>query len=77
MGEMLCDASASRDEQILRAPNVAGPSNTRIEGFPIRVPAIYDRGERSNKIYQIPVSIQSCATNLQMPRYFPLEVQGV
>ena len=46
-GVMLCDSRAFCDEQISRAPNVAGPSKTRIDGLPVNVPAIYDNGERS------------------------------
>lgn len=47
IGSMLCSASALRDDTTLRAPKAEGPSNTRIEGLPMRVPAIYDKGERS------------------------------
>ena len=46
-GVMLCNSRAFRDEQISRAPKVAGPSKTRIDGLPVNAPAIYDSGERS------------------------------
>lgn len=48
MGSMWWAASASREETIRRPRKVEGPSNTRIEGFPMSVPAMYESGDKSN-----------------------------
>jgi hypothetical protein len=47
MGSIPCTANALRDDMILRLPNDAVPSKTRMDGFPMRVPAMYESGERS------------------------------
>ena len=47
IGSILYSAKASREDTIWRAPNTDGPLNTRMEGFPTRVPAMYDNGDRS------------------------------
>lgn len=46
-GTIPCACKALFDGTTWRGPKVVGPSKTRIEGFPINVPAIYDSGERS------------------------------
>jgi len=46
-GSIPWSSSAWRDETTLRQPKVGGPSKTLIDGLPMRVPAIYERGERS------------------------------
>src|ERR1700735_3732845 len=47
IGSILWSARAFLEDTIWRAPKTDGPSKTRIEGFPINVPAMYDNGERS------------------------------
>ena len=55
MGLRPCAVRALAEETIFRGPSWrVGPSNTRMEGLPTSVPAIYDKGIRSieNKVFR-------------------------